>query len=135
MKKTPEPTPAPQPPADATAKRVLVIDDEMGASRSMLRRLAAQRGEDAPVFVAPADLPVTGDGDEAVVREIALALFAKWNISAVAARDGIMSAARSDFEEAVRAGLARGRALGAMDAVCPLCGQPCEARRAGRETP
>jgi hypothetical protein len=87
--------PAPQPPADATA----ISERDIGVLESMGR--ANGRG-------APAGPPVTGDGDAAVVREIANRWTKEWSGSEGRARMPGPDA----IANAVREAIARGRELG-----------------------
>jgi hypothetical protein len=138
-----EPVPAPQPPADAAT-------NESGPAE-LGPPIAPGHEWINGSLRRPAGPPVTGDGDETVVREIANRWTKEWSGSEGRTRMPGPDA----IANAVREAIARGRALGARDeradiirdareSHCFCCpGQPrcpiCEfadaiARRAGRGT-
>jgi hypothetical protein len=95
-----EPVPTPQPPADATAT---ISERDIGVLESMGR--ANGRGE-------PAGPPVTGDRDAAPSQ-----LY--WELVDIDDLGTWKDLVRSVLDRCHAAGLARGRALGARDAVRP----------------
>lgn len=96
--------PAPQPPADATTTR-RKFEELVDAVGDLPTTALATSG------LHPAALNVAGDGDAAAVREIAELLWLNLLNSSGDQIDFSM------MEDAARAGIARGRALGAREAV------------------
>jgi len=97
--------PAPQPPADATAK---CARKDCGRERHEVP--AHGYGPGAHDFIPPAGPPVTGDGDEALdAAELA------WSTLGSLQCDEVWEALKQAARDGLKAGLARGRALGARD--------------------